>query len=95
MASRSGTMPETGVYLVLPWWIALLAAVLDVVRRIEVRLADRQADHVPPLGFEIPRLLRDHDRRRRLDAGKGVRQKAHWDSSSRGVRRGASRRRGP
>ena len=32
--------------------------VLDVVRRVEIRLADRQRNDVPPLGFEIARLLR-------------------------------------
>ena len=50
---------------------------LDVVGRVEIRLADGKTDHVPPLGFQIPRFLRDDDGCRRLDAGKGVRQKAH------------------
>jgi hypothetical protein len=50
---------------------------LDVLRRVEIRLPDGKADHVPPLGFQIPRFLRDDDGRRRLDTGQGVRQKAH------------------
>ncbi len=51
--------------------------VLDVVRRIEIGLTDGQADHVAPLRPQVAGLLRDHDRRRRLDAREGVGEKAH------------------
>jgi hypothetical protein len=60
---------------------------LDVVGGVEIRLADGKADHVPPLGFQIPRFLRDDDGCRRLDAGKGVRQKAHGNPPSGALRR--------
>ncbi len=50
---------------------------LDVVRRVEIGLADRQRDDVAALRFEVARLLRHRDRRGRLNAGKGVGDKGH------------------
>ena len=50
---------------------------LDVVRRIEIRLAHRKRDDLPPLGFEIARLLRHRDGRGWLNARKDVGDKGH------------------
>ncbi len=55
---------------------------LDVVGRVEVRLADRQRNHVAPLGFEIARLLRHRDGRGRLNARKDVGDEGHDRGSS-------------
>jgi hypothetical protein len=50
---------------------------LDVVRRIEIRLADRQRDHILAGGFQVPGFLREHDGGARLDAGQGVGNEGH------------------
>ncbi len=65
---------------------------LDVVGGVEIGLADGEADDIPPLRFQIPRFLRDDDRRRRLDAGKGVRQKAHGNPPSGALDKESGRR---
>jgi hypothetical protein len=70
-------MPETGVYFVSPRRMASIAACFDVVRGIEIRLPDGEADHVPALRFQVARLLRHHDGGRRLNARKGVGQEGH------------------
>ena len=50
---------------------------LDVVGRVEIRLADRKRDHLPPLGFQIARLLRHRDGRGWLDAREDVGEEGH------------------
>ena len=50
---------------------------LDVVRRVEIRLADRQRDDVAPGGFQIARFLRHRDGRGGFDAQQGVGNESH------------------
>ena len=50
---------------------------LDVVRRVEVRLAGAQADDVAAGRFERARLVGHRDGRRRLDALEAVRNEGH------------------
>ena len=65
---------------------------LDMVGRVEIRLAHRQADDVPALVLEVARLLRHGDGRGRLYAGQDVGQKGHGSSPDGGFR---AMRRGP
>ena len=50
---------------------------LDVVGRVEIRLADRKRDHLPPFGFEVARLLRHRDGRGWLNAREDVGEEGH------------------
>ncbi len=54
-----------------------LGGVLDVLRRIEVRLARGKRNDVPPLRLELTRFRRDGDGRGRLDAVQTVGDEAH------------------
>ena len=46
-------------------------------RRVEIGLADREADHLAALRLEVARLLRGRDRRGGFDAREGVGEEAH------------------
>ena len=50
---------------------------LDVVGRVEIRLADGQRDHVLACGFEVARLLREDDGGGRLHALQRFGKKGH------------------
>ena len=50
---------------------------LDVVGRVEIRLADRKRDHFPSFGFEVARLLRHRDGRGWLNAREDVGEEGH------------------
>ena len=50
---------------------------LDVVRRVEIRLASPEADHVPPCRLQLTRQIADRDRRRRFDRRHPVRDDRH------------------
>ena len=63
--------------------------VLDVVGRVEIRLADRKRNHVPAGRLEVPRLLRDDDGRGRLHALQRVGEKGHGSGSGWNARRTA------
>ena len=52
---------------------------LDIVRRVEIRLADRQRDDVAPGGFQFARFLRHRDGRGGLDPQQGVGNEGHDD----------------
>ena len=65
------------MYFVSPRLIASIAACLDIVGRIEIRLAGAEADDVPSFGFQLARFLRDGDGGGRLHAGKGVGKEGH------------------
>ena len=54
MAFCSSGVPVTEVYLVSPRLDGCDGCVLDVLRRIEVRLADRQVQDPAALGLELP-----------------------------------------
>ena len=77
IASRSGAMPETGGYLVSPRRIAVDRRFLDVVGRVEIRLAGAEPDDVAAGFFQLARFLRDRDGRGRLHAGKGIGKEGH------------------
>ena len=53
---------------------------LDVVGRVEIRLADREADDIDARGFQLARLLGHRDGRGRLHPREGVGEKAHGRS---------------
>ena len=59
---------------------------LDVVRRVEIRLACAEADHVLARRFQLARLGRYGDCRRGLHAGKRVGQESHGQVSVIGAR---------
>ncbi len=50
---------------------------LDVVRRVEVRLTDRKADDLAPLGLQLAGFLRHRDGGRWFDAGQRVGDEGH------------------
>ena len=71
-------MPSTAVYFdALPPLIAVDRRLLDVVRRVEVGLADPEPDDVAASRFERARHVRHRDGGGRLDALQRVREKGH------------------
>ena len=50
---------------------------LDVVRRVEIRLASAKADYVAAFGLEVAGFLRDGNGGRGLYAGKGIGEEGH------------------
>ena len=70
-------MPSTSVYFVLPSAQRLDRRLLDVVGRIEIRLAGRQRDDVAPRSLELARLRRHRDGRGGLDAIQAVGDETH------------------
>jgi hypothetical protein len=44
---------------------------------VEIRFADRKADNLAPLGFEVPSLLGHSDGGGRLYTGQGVGEEGH------------------
>ncbi len=50
---------------------------LDVVGRVEIRLADRKRNDVPPLRLQVPRLLRHRHGRGRFYAREDVGEEGH------------------
>ena len=55
---------------------------LDVVGGVEVRLADRQRNDVPPLGFKVARLLRHRHGGGGLHAREDVGEECHDETSA-------------
>jgi hypothetical protein len=71
-------MPSTAVYFRgAPALDRLDRGLLDVVRRVEIRLAGAEADHVAARLFERARLVGHRDGGRRLDARHGLGQEGH------------------
>ena len=68
MACFSAGRPSTRVYLVSPGLDGLDPGGLHAVRRVEIRLARAEADHVLACGLEVGRHGRDRHRRRGFDA---------------------------
>jgi hypothetical protein len=68
LAFSSGMPVDRGVLGSSPLSIARIAASLDVVGRVEVRLAGAEADHVAAGGFQLARLVGHRDGGGGLDA---------------------------
>ena len=76
-------MPSTCVYFdALPLSDRLDRGLLDVVGRVEIRLAGAETDDVAARRFERARFVRHRDGRRRLDALELVGEEGHRNLQS-------------
>jgi len=73
MALRSSGMPLAGVYFVKPSASALAARVLDVLRRVEIRLAGAEPDDVLAFGFHLLGLGINGQSQRRTERRRALR----------------------
>jgi hypothetical protein len=62
-----------------------LGGILDVLWRVEIRLAGAQPDDVAPCRRQLARLVGDGDGGRGFHTGKGIGQKGHGKRSGWGV----------